>query len=347
MKRVALESLSSKKTILALVVTLAFGGCVGGNISVLPKKDSKQKDEIALPNWYLNSPNNTAIFLYGSGEGESLEIAKSNALSNMAASLVVSVSSNLQTNTQTNITNGKESYSKDVSKDVKVEVQKIKFTNATVKNNQLIDGKFYLLMQVDRAELFSQKKGEFGSRDGRIEELYSSLNGKSKLGQIHILQDMYPLLKEAKSQAIVLNAINNSFAYGDYLKKYDNYIDKIDDIKSDCIVSVENNLFESYFRDVLIESLNKNRFKIGSIGGKSDILIKLNVQPKYSITNGWNIVKVTTTISVLSENKIVSNKTISTIGRSSTSKESALEDASKGLRDEIETATLEYIIFGK
>jgi hypothetical protein len=347
MKRVALEYLNKKQLGLVLAFSLLCGGCGGINI---PSKVTKQQEKVAqdseLPSWYLNTPLNTGIFLYGSGEGESLEIAKSNALNNMAAGLIVTVSSTMKTSTNSSMSNGKELYSKDVSKDVKVEVDKIKFTNAVVKQTSLINKRFYVLMQVDRVELFSQKKGEFSSRDSRIDELYNSIEGKNKLTQIETLQNIYPMVKEAKSQAIVLNAINNDFAYPVYVKKYDNYIDKIDDIKSECVISVESGLKERYFVDVVIGMLNQNKFKIGT-GNKNDISIKLNTQPKYSVSNGWNIAKVSTVISVVSGDKIVSNKTISTIGRSSTSVESALEDASRNFQEELESATLDRIIFGK
>ncbi len=338
MKRLALQSLSFKKSIATLSLAVAFSGCIGG----------VAKKEVPLPQWYLQAPSNTALFLYGEGEGNNLEEAKQNALNTMAASLVVSVSSSMQTNTKSILAvDGQASYSKDVSKNLKVEVQKIKFTNAKVKNSETIGGKFYTLMEVNRQELFTQQKGEFDSKDSRIEELYSSLEGKAKLDQIHILQDMYPLLKEAKAQTIVLNAINNNFPYATYTKKYDSYMDKLDDIKSNCIVNVTTNQDEKYFSDNLIDLLNQNKFKISNNATNSDISIQLSTSPKYSIASGWNIAKVSTTLSVISNGKVVSNKIITSLGRSSTSTESALEDASKKFRAEIEKQTLDSVIFAK
>lgn len=334
-----MQYLNFKKSIATLSLAVAFSGCVGG---LAPKK------EVQLPQWYLVAPTNTALFLYGEGEGNSIEEAKTNALNNMASGLVVSVSSSLQTNTKSLLSNdGKASYSKDVSKNVKVEVQKIKFTNAIVKNSENIDGKFYTLMQVNRQELFTQQKGEFDSKDSRADELYSSLNGKAKLDQIHILQDMYPLLKEAKAQTIVLNAINNDFPYATYTKKYDGYMDKLDDIKSNCVINVTTNQNEKYFVDNLVDMLNQNKFKISNSTNNSDISIQLTTSPKYSVSSGWNIAKVSTTLSVISNGKIVSNKIITSVGRSSTSTESALEDASKRFREAIEEQTLDTVIFAK
>lgn len=338
MKRLALQYLNFKKSIATLSLAVAFSGCIGG---------FGGKQEVPLPTWYLVAPTNTTQFLYGEGEGASLEEAKKNALNTMASGLVVSVSSTMQTSTKSTTSATGSSYSKDVSKDVKVEVQKIKFTNATVKNSEMINGKFYILMQVNRQELFAQQKGEFDSKDNRIDVLFSSLDGKAKLDQIHILQDMYPLLKEAKAQTIVLNAINNNFPYATYTKKYDSYIDRLDDIKSNCVIHIASNANTKYFSDNLIDLLNQNKFKISSNASNSDIEIQIDSSPKYSIASGWHIAKVSTTLSVLSSGKVVSNKIITSVGRSSSTPESALEDASKKFREELLKQTLDSVIFAK
>ncbi len=337
MKRLALQYLNFKKSLATLSIALAFSGCIGGTA----------KKEVPLPQWYLQAPNNTAQFLYGEGEGSSIEEAKQNALNNMASRLVVSVSSTIDSSTRSTTSDNGSSYSKDVSKNVKVEVQKIKFTNATVKNSEMVNGKLYTLMEVNRPLLFAQKKGEFDSKDARAEELYSTVDGKAKLDQIHILQDIYPLLKEAKTQTIVLNAINNSFPYTIYTKKYDEYMDRLDAIKRECVINVKTNTDEKYFADNLVDLLNQNKFRISDTMAKSDIIIDIKTSPKYSITSGWNIAKVSTTLSVISDGKVVSNKIIATVGRSSTSQESALEDASKKFRSEIEKQTLDSVIFSK
>lgn len=307
---------------------------------------SDQKKYFEIPQWYLNSPVNTQLFLYGSGEGDTLETAKLNALNNMASSLVVFVSSSFKTNIKSSIIDGKETYSKNVSKDLKMEVQKIKFTNATVKNSQFADGKFYVLMQVNRLDLFSQQKVEFDEKDNKIDSMYASLGKKSKLSKIYILQDVYLLVKDAKSKAVILNAINNDFSYSFYFQKYDKYISMIDDIKNSAIINIDTNLPEKYFTDQLIDMLNINKFTISKNNSLADILIKLNIQPKYSVTNGWNIAKIAVTLSVISENKIVSNRVINVIGRSSVSQESALENGSKQFREELENITLDKVIFG-
>jgi hypothetical protein len=340
MKRLVLQfqNYLSRKTILAATTALLLGGCVGGL--------SPQKEKVEIPSWYINAPANNMVFIYGEGEARTLNEAKDNALNSMASKLVVSVGSSIQSVTKTSRDDSGSSYSKDVTKDLKIDVQKIKFTNAVVDKSENIKDNFYILMKVDRDELFTNRKTEFDLNDKRVTEQFNSLNNYAKLEQIHILQDIYPMVIDGKKQAVILNAINNDFDYGVFIKKYDSYIDAIANLKNDSSITVTTNSSEKYFADGLIDMLNQQKYKISN-STNGDITISINNKIKYSMAKGWNIAKVATTLSVMSNNKIVSNKTISTVGRSSTSKESALEDASKSFLKKIEEETLDKVIFGK
>jgi hypothetical protein len=304
---------------------------------------SLTKEQISLPSWYINAPLNNDIFIYGEGESKiSLNDAKNNALSNMASKLVVSVTSSISSITTTS----KNSYSKDVTKDVKVNVEKIKFTNAIAEKAINVNENFYILMKVNRQELFINKKKEFDIRDSQIDTKYNNISKYGKIEQIDILQKLYPTIKKAKAQTIVLHAINNDFNQFLFIKKYDSYIDKIAELKENSTIMIRSNNKRKYFADSLTNILNQNQYRVSSKSG-SDIVISLNNKVKYSIARGWNIAKVTTTISVLSNNKIISNTIIKSLGRSSTSKESALENASEHFLVQMEEKTLDKVIFNK
>ena len=297
-----------------------------------------------MPTWYINAPSNNNLYLYGEGEANSLEEAKNNALNSMASRLVVSVGSSMKTVTSlSHNSNSQNSYNKNISKNLKVDVQKIKFTNATVQRSQKIGDRFYILMEVDREELFNNKKKEFDINNDSLLETYLSLPSYSKLEQIKILQDIYPKIIEAKKQAIILNAINNKFNIEPFIKKYDNYLNTINLLKNIITIKVITNKKDNYFADNLIDLLNQNNYKVTN--NNSDILIKIDNKIKHSMARGWYIAKVSTTLSVISNNKTISNKVISTVGRSSTSQESAVENASKSFMEQIEQKSLNNILF--
>jgi len=336
MKRLVLQFLNFKKLIISITIILVFGGCV---------TSLSMNQEPSIPSWYLNAPKNNAIFIYGEGESQiSIDDAKNNALNTMASKLVVSVGSSISSTTRTSKNVSGDSYSKDVTKDVKVNVKKIKFSNISIDKSENINKSFYVLMKVNRQELFKNKKKEFDIKDLLIDTKYNTLEKYSNIEQIHILQTLYPTIKKAKTQAVVLNAINNDFDHAPYMKKYDIYIDKIAELKDNSTIVVKTNDKKRYFADSLIDMLNQQQYKI-SYNTNSDVIISLNNKVKYSIARGWNIAKVSTAISVISNNKILSNTIITSIGRSSTSKESALENASVDFLEQIEEKTLDKVIF--
>jgi uncharacterized protein (UPF0262 family) len=333
-----LKLLRSKEILISLFIIASFNACVGNLTSV--------NQEENIPVWYINAPVNNTIFIYGEGQSTNLSDAKDNALNSMASKLIVSVGSSTSSITKTSLKNSVSSYSKDVTKDVQIDVQKIKFTNASVEKSKKIANEYYILMKVNRVELFDNKKKEFDINDNRLITEYNSLHRYGKLEQIHILQNIYPSIIKAKKESIILNAINNDFDNAPYMEKYDSYIDKITQLKNDSTIMVSTNNKEKYFADTLIDMLNQNQYKVSN-SSNADLKVSLNNKVKYSIARGWNIAKVTSTISVISDDKIISNMIINSLGRSSTSKESALENASQNFLIQIQEKTLDKVLFNK
>ena len=338
MKRLALLLLHFKRLLIVIFIIASFSGCVSNLTSM--------NHEESIPVWYINAPINNAVFIYGEGQSTNLSDAKDNALNAMASKLIVSVGSTTSSITKTSLNNSVSSYSKDVIRDVSIDVQKIKFTNASVEKSKKTADAYYILMKVNRVELFDNKKKEFDINDNRITTEYNSLDKYGKLEQIHILQNIYPSIIKAKKESIILHAINNDFDNASYMEKYDSYIDKIAQLKNDSTIMVSTNNTEKYFADTLIDLLNQNQYKVSN-SSNSDLKVSLNNKVKYSIARGWNIAKVTTIISVISDDKIISNMIITSLGRSSTSKESALENASQNFLMQIQEKTLDNVIFSK
>ena len=332
-----MNSIILRNFILFLGFSIIFTGCV----KMPTLKDSKHTTS-SIPNWYLNAPQNSSKYIYGTGESNSVDNAKNEALNNMSARLVTSVGSSLKATTKSS---SDGTYSKDVSKQLKVEVQKIRFTNATIEKNAVVGNNFYVLAKVDRIELFNTKKKDFNLLNTRIDTRYKQLKNMPKLEKINGLSQLYPSLIKAKKLSFVMYAINNSFDYGSYHKKYDSMIDEINSLKDNLTISVSSNLPQKYFADELTAFLNANNYKTNS--GKSDISIKVTNKVRYSTARGWQIAKVSTTLSVVSNKRVISNKVITTTGRSSSTKENALEGASKYFAKKIKKLGLNSILFNK
>jgi len=319
-----------KTVLLSLFMVIVSSGCFSS------------KEPQTIPAWYLNSPVNTSSTIYGVGEGATLEDAKSSALNSMSSRLIVSVGSSLQKLTSSSTQGG---YSKEVTQDIKVDVEKIQFTNAKVEKNAVIAGNIYVLMSVNRVELFNEKKKSFFIEDNSIVSIFNEGEKLPELERIYHIKKMSPRIIDNRKKAFVLYAINNSFDYGTYFSKYGSYLGKIDTLKSELQISVTSNEKSRFFADEITQMLNEDGYKV--VDSSSNVEIKVHNKIRYSEYKGWQIAKVSTTLGVISKGKTISNKTTNTIGRSSSTKDSALQNAASFFKQAIEKEGVDSLLFGK
>ena len=322
-----------KNIFLILLVILSFNSC------------GKNK-QIDIPNWYLNSPQNNSQFLFGVGEGKNLKEAKLMALDDMSSRLMVTVDSLLNKNIQTSKNNtGLSTYNKDINFNIDIKTKKFQFTNIKVLNSTRLNNKFFVVLQVDRRKTFLEKQKQFYLLNKSIEDKYKQAQQLPILEKIYILQNIEKIVKKAQQKAFTLYAINNKFNYKTFLKNYQQYSNKIIKLKNNLKIKISSNEQSKIFLDQLTQLLNKNGYKTSS--KNYDVKIILNNRVKYSVSRGWQIVKVFTTISVSSDNKIIANQIINTIGRSGSTKENALANASKNFKNKISAMGLDKILFNK
>lgn len=302
--------------------------------------NSTQTTQTKLPSWYLNSPSNTQVYLYGTGEADSLDEAKKNALSNMSQNLVVNVQSSINTKT----TSSTSSYDKQTIRDIKLKASKINFTNYKVKKAVKSSNSFFVLLNVNRIELFNEKQKELNLLDTKIQTTIENLQNKPKLEQIYELEQVKPTINEAKNLAFVLYAINNTFEYQIYHTKYDKFINQIDILKSSIIIKIISNT-NTIYKNHLKSLLNKNNYKTST--SNEDVLIKISNNIRHSKARGWQIAKVSTTLDIQSNSKSISTNIIETIGRSSSSKQNAISSSAKQFKNKIEKLGLNKILFNK
>ena len=318
--------------ILSIIIYL-FIGCTSNNSS----------NTVNLPSWYLNSPQNTSEFIYGVGESNNLKESKMEALRDMSEKLIVKVNSSYNTITKSSYDGINKTYNKNIIKDLKIETKKITFSNYKIVKSKKIHNDFYTLLKVNKNELFYTLKNEFDLIDANINSISSTLLNKSALEQIYTLNNNRDILNTAKNKALILYSIKNNFNYQVYFKKYDDLLNKKESLKNNLNIKVISNTKNSLYKEHLISLLNKNNYKDSN---NSNNVIVINNIIRYSKALGWDIAKVSSTISIKSNNKNLSNHTINTIGRSSSSKENALISSANSFNKKLKTLSLNKLLFG-
>lgn len=323
-----------KKLIILITITLIF-------LNIQGCSNSKKTIQTSLPKWYMNSPLNTSTTLYGTGEANSLNEAKTNALNNMSQQLVVSVQSSMNTITKSS----SNSYSKELIRDIKLSAKKITFSNYKVQKVVQSGNSFFVLLSVNRIKLFNEKQKELNTLDIKIETSLTNMQNSTKIEQIYNLEQLKPTILEARNLAFTLYAINNQFDYQSYYSKYDKHLNNINLLKNSLVIKLVSNTKNTMYIEYLKELLNKNNYKTST--SNEDVLIKISNNIRYSIARAWQIAKVSTTLDVLANNKSISTNTISTIGRSTSSKQNALASSAKQFKKKINTIGINKILFNK
>jgi len=316
------------KYILYGIVLFIIIGCTG------------DQQNYAAPQWYLNNPQNTATMLYGEGEGYVKQESINNALSSMSSKLIVSVKSTINTTTTAN---SDQYYLKETTKNIEVQAKKIEFSNAKIAKIQQVGGSIYVIMKVDRVELFNINFRKFKTQHKFIQDRYRTISSRSKMQQIKNLTALKPMLLQASTDALLLNAINQSFKFERYYDIYQQYIEKIDKLKASLVIKVISNHDRKFFKDSLVSALNANNYTVSNYN--YDITINITNKIRYSRAMGWDIAKVATTVSSRSATKVLSTKILNTVGRSSSSRDNALNDASRSFEAKIEKIGIDRLLF--
>jgi hypothetical protein len=300
----------------------------------------------AIPSWYLNPIQNSAQYLYGIGEGKTLQEAKNNALNDMASRLSVTINSSVSQYKQSvSYNNSLGSYQKNITENVNVEVKAIKFTNATIEQSHSLANSIFVLMKVSKQELFNAYKTEFDLSENTINSTLLANKTKPFLEQISTLQTLNETIEKARSQALILNSINTAFDSNSYLMNYNTIQNNATTLKDKVRIKLSTNESQKLFANEFIDVLNQEGYKI--VSSQPNTEIQLISTLNNSMALGWYIIKATTTISVISDGRIVSNHTISSVGRSSSSQENALVNASKTFKLEVQKKGLNSILFNQ
>lgn len=335
MRRISLRYHLFKLCIIT-AYTLLFTGCFSSSVN------STQ----SIPQWFINAPQNNGTFIYGSGEAPSFQMAQNIALNDMAARLSVNVRSSINQNTQSySNASGAQSYSKSVNQNIEVNVEEMGFTNAKVVQSTVRGNSFFVLMQVNRNELFNNKKKEFDSLHNIILKKAQTASSMSTLEEIYALQALSPTLNEAIKKVKILNAINNAFDDKSYIAQYEDLQTQTSTLKQALKIRVSSNLSQRFFASQLVESLNKAQYK--TVSTAAEVPIEVNSTINYSVAMGWHIAKVLTTIKVFSQGKVVSTHTITSVGRSTSTQQNALIGASRNFKSKLEQIGVDAILFNK
>lgn len=321
-------------------ISLTIGFLV---LSLFSACSSSKNSAVSLPSWYLNTPKNNSEYFYSVGQSYDLEKAKKEALNNISEYLVVSLKTSYSSRTKTLNSNGFKNYEKEDIKEILSETKKIDFINYETMKAQNIANKFYVLVRLEKSKLFNRQLRILEEKDSTINNVFEEFDKLSLLEKISLIKDNEKLLQSLKDQALILYAIDDSFDFNSYHKKADSYLDKTDSLKQKIQINIKSQ--DEVYKNYLAQFFNENSYKVSKSG--FNVEAKIINKTVYSKAMGWHIAKVSSSIQIISNGKVISTNSFNLVGRSSSNKQNAYIGSSKSFNLKLKELGIQKVLFGK
>jgi hypothetical protein len=296
------------------------------DVSNIAKSMLETSDKI--PNWFYSPPKSQNYF-YGAGEGRDANEAKDSALNSIASQIQTTISSEFSKTSAYSKSDSSSSFYETAKESMHSSVSKISFSNIQIVKTVKVDNEIYILVRINKQELFRNLKTKFELLNSQIDSKISISKKYSLLDQLITINKLIPKIADALNQATILSTLNPNFNIKSYVKKYNSYIKKKSEIYHNLTFKVlDNNLFAQK----LIEVMNANNYKIGN---SSNVKIRVIPNIRYSTPYGMSVVRATIQIRVIAKNKTLKSTSLEVKGISNTKSE-AIAKAAITFKNKIE-----------
>jgi len=290
----------------------------------------------SIPDWFYSAPQSQKYF-YGAGEGRNPDEAKNSALNYIASEIQTAISSQFSKTSAYSKGGNSGSFYENARQNIKAEVSQISFTNIQIVKTVKVGSDIYMLVRIDKQELFRNLKTKFEMLDSKIDSEIKTAQKYSLLEQLITLNKLTPKITSALNQATILSVLNPNFDVLKYAKKYNSYIEKKTKIYHALTFRVTDN---NSFAKKLIEVMNENGYKIGN---NSNVKIRVIPDIRYSTPYGMSVARVTVNIQVIAKNIILKSTSLEVKGISNTKAE-AIAKATINFKNQLEETGINKLL---
>jgi len=281
----------------------------------------------SIPDWFYSVPKSQKYF-YGAGEGKDIDEAKNSALNYIASEIQTAISSEFSKTSAYSKSENSSSFYESAKQNINAEVAKISFSNIEILKTVKVDNDIYILLRINKKELFKNLKTKFEILDSRIDSEIKTSENYSPLEQLITLNKLTPKIASALNQAMILATLNPNFDATKYAKKYNSYIAKKSEIYHKLSFKITSN---NQFAKKLIEVMNESGYKISN----SNVKIRVIPNIRYSTPYGMSVARGTINIQVLANGKILKSTSLEVKGISNT-KQEALAKAAINFKNQLQ-----------
>jgi len=272
-----------------LLLLFFFSGC----LATEPK----------IASWYYTPPHDNATTLYGVGEGFDQNAAKTMALSHISHNLSMTLHSSYVKSDQSVRENKRELTLQEVRHTIKTQAKVLNFSDVVTENEQLINGRVYLLVSISRAALYQEQKEKLSEIINGYKRQFKQMSHLSTLEQFIVLKHFHDDASALKSQTELLHAIDSRQdvrAFKQFVTEHESdYLKR----KNSLSLALVSDTQSRGFKEVLEHELTLLGVKITKNG--SDGVIKLKSHSKKEYLMGYHFEKCFLHVDMIATNKSV------------------------------------------
>lgn len=295
---------------LLLAVMVVFAGCTA-------KQEVPLMQKKALPSWYTNPPLTTQTKLYALGEGESKEIAITNALSMMASTLSVSIESKFSS--KKFVEEGTyNTHQQTTLSEIQSDVKKIRISNyEVVEAKELGFRKHIVLIASDKKRLFESLKSELEQKFALADAKLNSLHLHHALEQLDIYKKVLHDLEDVPDALVVMNVLQSSFHGESFIQKIQKLKNSHAALLASISFEIETDESSQNLQAPIREALNAKKVQIDNSSAKTHFKIIIRSDIQKASSYGFTLARSAIEISVKdSKNSIIAGNKLNITGQS-------------------------------
>jgi len=188
--------------------------------------------------WKNTPPADNANYFYALGFGQTENEAKKDALGVISSNISVDIASNF-TNTVTATRQGDdEMLLSDAKNEVISKSKNIEYSNVEILQSDNSDGKWSILVQVDRKILAANYQRKLDNIDKKLKSEYKIYKSSSASEKLKISVNIEKYLKQTDSIFPLLHALDPYYNASAYTNRYSEYTDAIRASKRDVVYKI-------------------------------------------------------------------------------------------------------------
>jgi len=308
----------------ALLLPLIF-------LSLMPMTAQFASFAADIPNWYLHLQANDDLTLYGAGEGATQDEAKHVALKNISESISVAIDSKVEKNERINRTIDGTSYSKTVKNKISAETKKINFRNYNIIRSEIVGGKFFILIAVDKDAFIKEQKTDLSDLLKDADSVFQLALSKSIFEKWEDLKSINANREKVLAQVAIISSLDDTFDRTASVEKVNHFQNAFRQLRDDISVYLSLDTESAFLGPVIANYLTDAGIKLAARQDRNDknlatLSLSSNVK-RLKIYNNY-IANVRTDLMIYSNNgSLISNKTVEAKGVSAIDFESAVKAA--------------------